>query len=791
MRVNLEWLREWVSIDLEPAELAERLTVAGLEVSSVEAAAPDFEGPVVAEITGVQPHPDADRLVVCEVDDGRKQHVVVCGAPNATSGLRAPFAPVGAQLPGGVKIGRAKLRGVTSDGMLCSGQDLGLSEESDGLLELAEDAPLGESIRDHLRLDDAILDIELTPNRGDCFSVVGIAREVAATQGLELEPPANVPVKAQSSATFNVTLEAEAGCPRFVGRLIRGISITATSPVWLAERLRRAGFRAIHPVVDVTNYVMLELGQPLHSYDERKLDTGIVVRLARKREKLKLLDDREISLDPDVMVIADSSGAIGLAGIMGGNSTAVDAQTQDIFLEAAYFSPPAMAGRARRLGLQTDAATRFERGVDPENQARAIERATALLVEIVGGEPGPIVETKLSDHLAANEPILLRHDRLQAILGLDVDTESVEHILKILAMDVTQHKGGWRVTPPGFRFDLRIEEDLFEEVARMIGYDNIPVTPELSAGHLGTATESRVTEDRLADLLAARGYSEIISYSFVDEELENAINPGTAMAKLANPISKDLSVMRRSLWPGLLKTATQNLSRQQNRMRLFEMGAQFSVVAKKIVETHVLAGLVAGSRWPEHWDFDATAADFFDVKADIEAIFQLTGRLDELQFSPAEHPALRPGQTARLRLAGEHIGWLGALHPVLERRLELRTNVILFALRLEETLQSALPNFRAYSKFPSVRRDIAVVVDENISVDRIIESVRENAGDMLQNVMVFDVYRGKGIDSSLKSVALGLILQDTSRTLTDADADHTVSSVTEHLGRALGATIRT
>ncbi len=791
MRVNLEWLREWVSIDLEPAELAERLTVAGLEVSSVEAAAPDFEGPVVAEITGVQPHPDADRLVVCEVDDGRKQHVVVCGAPNATSGLRAPFAPVGAQLPGGVKIGRAKLRGVTSDGMLCSGQDLGLSEESDGLLELAEDAPLGESIRDHLRLDDAILDIELTPNRGDCFSVVGIAREVAATQGLELEPPANVPVKAQSSATFNVTLEAEAGCPRFVGRLIRGISITATSPVWLAERLRRAGFRAIHPVVDVTNYVMLELGQPLHSYDERKLDTGIVVRLARKREKLKLLDDREISLDPDVMVIADSSGAIGLAGIMGGNSTAVDAQTQDIFLEAAYFSPPAMAGRARRLGLQTDAATRFERGVDPENQARAIERATALLVEIVGGEPGPIVETKLSDHLAANEPILLRHDRLQAILGLDVDTESVEHILKILAMDVTQHKGGWRVTPPGFRFDLRVEEDLFEEVARMIGYDNIPVTPELSAGHLGTATESRVTEDRLADLLAARGYSEIISYSFVDEELEDAINPGTAMAKLANPISKDLSVMRRSLWPGLLKTATQNLSRQQNRMRLFEMGAQFSVVAKKIVETHVLAGLVAGSRWPEHWDFDATAADFFDVKADIEAIFQQTGRLDELQFSPAEHPALRPGQTARLRLAGEHIGWLGALHPVLERRLELRTNVILFALRLEETLQSALPNFRAYSKFPSVRRDIAVVVDENISVDRIIESVRENAGDMLQNVMIFDVYRGKGIDSSLKSVALGLILQDTSRTLTDADADHTVSSVTEHLGRALGATIRT
>ncbi len=791
MRVNIDWLRDWVNIDLEPAQLAERLTVAGLEVESVEAAAPDFEGPVVAQITAVQPHPDADRLVVCEVDDGRQQHVVVCGAANATSGLRAPFAPVGAQLPDRVKIGRAEVRGVMSNGMLCSGQDLGLSEESDGLLGLPEDAPLGEPVRDYLRLDDAILDIDLTPNRGDCFSVLGIAREVAATQGLELEIPANVPVTAQSSATFNVTLEAEAGCPRFIGRLIRGISTSVISPVWLSERLRRAGLRAIHPVVDVTNYVMLELGQPLHSYDEQKLDTGIVVRLARKAENLTLLDGRKISLDPDVMVIADSSGAIGLAGIMGGQSTAVDAQTQDIFLEAAYFPPPAMAGRARRLGLQTDASMRFERGVDPEHQARAIERATALLVEIVGGEPGPLVESKLSEHLAANEPILLRHERLQAVLGLDVHTENVERILKILAMDVTRQKGGWRVTPPGFRFDLRIEEDLIEEVARMIGYDNIPVTPELSAGHLGTATESRVTEERLADLLAARGYSEIISYSFVDEELENAINPGTAMAKLANPISKDLSVMRRSLWPGLLKTASQNLSRQRNRMRLFEMGAQFSVVANSIVETRVLAGLVAGSLWPEHWDFDATAADFFDIKADIEAIFQLTGRLDELQFSPAEHPALRPGQTAHLRLAGERIGWLGALHPGLEHRLELRTNVILFALRLEETLHSALPNFRAYSKFPSVRRDIAVVVDENISVDRIIENVRENAGDMLQNVKIFDVYRGKGIDSRLKSVALGLILQDTSRTLTDADADRMVSAVTKHLGRALGATIRT
>jgi len=790
VRVNIEWLRDWVSIDLEADKLAERLTVAGLEVDSVEAAAPDFEGVVVAEITAVEPHSNADRLVVCQVNDGQEQHTVVCGAPNATSGLRAPFAPVGAVLPDEVKIRRTKLRGVTSNGMLCSGQDLGLSDESDGLLELSPDAPLGQSVRDFLQLDDAILDIDLTPNRGDCFSVLGIAREIAATQGLEPVNPTVAPVAVQSAESFGVTLEAEAGCPRFVGRVIRGLSTTVSTPAWLAERLRRAGLRAIHPVVDVTNYVMLELGQPLHSYDVRKLDSGIVVRLARPGEKLILLNGREIDLEPDVMVIADGSGTIGLAGVMGGASSAVDGQTQDIFLEAAYFSPSAMAGRARRFGVHTDASMRFERGVDPEHQARAIERATALLIEITGGEAGPLTETTLTEHLVSNEAIPLRHDRLQSILGLNADPADVERILKILAMDVVREKNVWLVTPPSYRFDLSIEEDLIEEIARMIGYDNIPVTPELSAGHLGTAPENVVTAERFADLLVARGYSEIISYSFVDEELEDAINPGTPMAKLVNPISKDLSVMRRSLWPGLLTTAGQNLSRQQSRMRLFEIGGQFSTAAGEIEETAVLAGLVAGTRWPEHWDFEATAADLFDVKSDIEALFKLTGRRNELRFSPAEHPALRPGQTARVELSEKSIGWLGALHPVLEHRLELQTNVILFALRLEDSLQSSIPKYQTYSKYPSIRRDLSLIIEENISVDDVIENVRESAGDILKNVIIFDVYRGKGIGSRKKSVALGLIFQDTSRTLADTDVDKVVSSVTEHLGRTLGATIR-
>ena len=464
MRVSVEWLQDWVDIDLGPEELAERLTVAGLEVDSVETAAPDFEGLVVAEIASVEPHPNADRLVVCRVDDGEAQHSVVCGAPNASSGLRAPFAAIGARLPGGSKVGRAKIRGVTSEGMLCSEKDLGLADESDGLLQLPQDAPLGQSVRDYLKLDDdAVLDIDLTPNRGDCFSVIGIAREIAATNGLEFELPAKPAIAAQHEEIFEVVLEAGGGCPRFVGRVLRGISMSATTPAWLVERLRRVGLRAIHPVVDVTNYVMLELGQPLHSYDLRKLDTCIAVRLANEAEKLTLLDGRNVDLDPEVMVIADNSGAIGLAGIMGGQSTAVDNETRDVFLEAAYFSPAAMAGRARRFGLHTDASMRFERGVDPEHQARAIERATELLLDIVGGEPGLLNESKLPEYLDERAPIRLRHERLQSVLGLGISAETVEQSLRVLAMDVARDQGKWRVTPPAFRFDLSIEEDLIRQ----------------------------------------------------------------------------------------------------------------------------------------------------------------------------------------------------------------------------------------------------------------------------------------------------------------------------------------
>ncbi len=791
MRVNIEWLRDWVDIDLKPEELAEKLTVAGLEVDAVETAAPPFDGLVVAEIAAVDPHPNADKLVLCRVDDGESQHSVVCGAPNAAAGLRAPFAPVGAVMPGGSKIRRAKLRGVDSEGMLCSAQDLGIAESSDGLLELPEDAPVGLSVRDYLKLDDAVLDIDLTPNRGDCFSVLGIAREIAATQDLELRAGHGNAVPPDHDEIFEVNLEAGEGCPRFVGRVIRGIRTDAESPSWMVERLRRVGLRAIHPVVDVTNFVMLELGQPLHSYDLGKLDEKITVRFAKAGETLSLLDNRDVDLENDVMVIADESGAIGLAGIMGGSSTGVTDETEDVFLEAAFFSPDLMAGRARKFGLHTDASMRFERGVDPEQQSRAIERASELLLDIVGGSAGPLNESELPEHLAEMPAIELRHERLQSVLGLAVGAKAVEASLKSLGMSVSANTESWSVTPPAFRFDLRIEEDLIEEVARMVGYDNIPVIPDLRAGYLGTAKESYFSEDRLADLLAARGYSEIISYSFVDEELEAAINPDSEIARLSNPISSELGVMRRSLWPGLLKTASQNLSRQQSRMRLFEMGVQFSIRSGKIKETRVVAGLSVGSLLPEHWDGDTPDADMFDIKCDIEAIFAATGRTAELNFAVAEHPALLPGKTARVQIGEKAIGWLGSVHPALQKKLDLKTQVVLFALRLDETLNAQIPTYHRYSKYPSVRRDLAILVAEEISAKQIIDCIKEQSGAILQNIIIFDIYRGKGIDSRLKSVALGLILQDTSRTLTEADVDQTVGSVTEHLGRVLGATIRT
>ena len=667
--------------------------------------------------------------------------------------------------------------------------------------QLAEQLTLGGLEVESVRLSGAgadegpavegdVLDFDITPNRGDCFSVLGIAREVSALDGIRMEPPAVPQVPAVVEDTFPVTLDAPAACPRFAGRVIRNIEPGRRSPEWLRVRLERAGLRALHPVVDVTNYVMLELGQPLHGYDLNALRGGISVRFAEDGEPLVLLDGNGVTLQSDVLVIADESGVIGLAGIMGGQGTAVSDTTRDVFLEAAFFSPESIAGRPRRFGLHTDASLRFERGVDPVHQQRAIERATSLLLDIAGGEPGPAVEALVADELPVRNPVSLRLERLNAILGTQLERREVESQLDLLGIAATREKGGWSVVPPAFRFDLEIEEDLVEEAGRMTGYDNIPVVAERSPRHVGRSTEAFIPEGRIADTLCSRGYSEVVTYGFVDEELAEAVNPGASHVRLTNPLSQEMAVMRQSLWPGLLDAAQHNRSRQQTRIRLFEIGTQFANSDGGVRESRILAGVAFGENRPEHWEGGSREADFFDVKSDIEAILSLAGRNEEVKFRQADHPALADGQSARLMLGDEAAGWLGVLHPRLQGRMGWKRPAILFALQLERTSRAGIPRYREYSKFPSLRRDIAAVVDENVSADRLLECVRRATGEVLTSVRIFDIYRGKGIDSGRKSVALGLILQDRSRTLTDTEADRIVSSTMRQLEHELKATIR-
>jgi phenylalanyl-tRNA synthetase beta chain len=791
MRINLDWLRDFVDLDADPAKIADALTSSGLEVDAVEPAGAAFEGIVVAEVVAVERHPNADRLSVCSVDDGTGRHQVVCGAPNVAAGIKVPFARVGARLPNGKDIGAAELRGVKSHGMLCSAKELELVDDVNGLLLLDADAPVGAPLRDYLALDDRILEVNVTPNRGDCFSAIGIARELAARLEKPLRRSQAAPVPAAHDERFPVELRAGDRCPRFAGRVIRDIRTGGKSPLWLRERLRRAGLRAIHPVVDVTNYVMVELGQPLHAYDLDKLERGIVVRLAAAGEKLELLDGRTVELADDVLVIADGRGPVGLAGVMGGNSTAVSTASSAILFEAAYFSPQALAGRARRFGLHTDASLRFERGVDPSQQARAIERATELLLEISGGRAGPLVVTERAADLPVRPPVDLRPERLRSVLGIEVSERQVETLLGRLEMAVQRDGARWRVTPPAFRFDIGIEEDLIEEVGRMVGYDRIPSTPGVATERLGTATELRLPADGLADLLIARGYSEAITYSFVDPKAAAALDPNAVPVALTNPIASDLAVLRTSLWPGLLAAARHNLSHQRARLKLFELGPRFEQHAGRVRETAVLAGFAIGSRTPEHWDGAGPALDFYDVKGDVEALLAATGRRHELKFEAAAHPALRPGRTARIVRGATAIGWLGELHPDLQDTLDRKRVGVVFELDVDEAFAAVVPAFHAYSKFPSIRRDLAVVVDERTSAAVVVDAVRAAAGELLRHVVVFDVYRGTGVDSRRKSIGLGLILQDTSRTLTDADADQTMHSVTLRLERELGATIRT
>ncbi len=790
MKVSLSWLGEFVRLEEAPAALAERLTMAGLEVEGRAPAAPPFTGVIVAEVTGVSRHPQAERLSVCTVTGGGAPLTIVCGAPNVRAGMKAALAQVGASLPGGLEIKRAKLRGVESEGMLCSARELGLGEESDGILDLPATLAVGQDLRAALDLDDVVFEVNPTPNRGDALSVLGVAREFAALAGAALRPPAVPAVPARIADTLAVVLEAPAACPKFAGRVVRGVDPTRPTPLWMRERLRRAGLRSLGPLVDVTNYVMLELGQPMHAYDLRRLTGTLRARLARPGEVLKLLDGSEIALEPGMLVIADDAAPVGLAGIMGGELSGIAVDTTDVFLEAAWFAPAAVAGRGRRLGVLTDASQRFERGVDPAGAERAIERATALLLEIAGGAAGPVSVALAPEQLPVRGPIRLRRAQLKRLLAAEVPPARVPGILGALGLAVTASGEDWAATPPSWRFDLAQEADLVEEVARIYGYNALPEVDAPMPQRPGAVPEGQVSAERQALLLVDRGYFEAINYTFVDPALQRRLFPGERALALANPIASDLAEMRVSLWPGLLATLKTNLNRQQVRVRLFEIGAKFVLQDNVLKEINCLGGLAYGARLPEQWGVRHERADFYDVKADVEAVLDATGRLAEFRFAPESLPCLHPGRSARIYRDSVACGWIGELHPELARTLEFPTPPLLFELELDITSRAPLPAASELSRFPTVRRDLAIVVNEAVTFSQLRESVTVVASSLLRELKVFDVYRGQGIDSGRKSVALGLILQDKSKTLTDADVDAVMTAVRERLAKDLDATIR-
>ncbi|MEP5765210.1 MAG: phenylalanine--tRNA ligase subunit beta [Halieaceae bacterium] len=795
MKFSEQWLREWVNPTIGTEELAHLVTMAGMEVDGIEPVAGEFEGVLVAEIVACEPHPDADKLRVCQVDTGSEQVQIVCGAPNAEKGLKAPLAVVGATLPGDFKIKKAKLRGIESQGMLCSGAELQLGEDADGLMALAADAPVGTDLRQYLALEDQVVEIDLTPNRADCLGMSGIAREVGLLTQTEVKAPVIDSVAATIDDTFPVSLQAGDACPRFVARVIRGIDITRPSPLHVQERIRRAGLRPIDAVVDVTNYVMLELGQPMHAFDLAKLQGGITVRLATAAEPLELLNGQSVELSADTVVVADDSGAVSMAGIMGGESTAVSESTTDLLLEAAWWKPEAIAGKARAYGLHTDASHRFERGADFAMQARVIERATALLLEWCGGEAGPLVDTVNEADLPNYQPVQLRRDRIERMLGFAMDDAEVERIFAGLGLVVRNTDSGWETDVPSWRVDIAIEADLLEELARVYGYNNLPVSHIHGDLVIKDRPEEQLSLRALRRRLMARDYQEAVTYSFVDPAWQAAFDPDLTPVPVSNPISADLAVMRTSLLPGLMRALAHNTARQQHRVRLFETGLRFipggdvSDMAS-LVQRPTLAGVISGRREPENWTESGNLVDFYDIKGDLETLLALGDDEASFRFKAAEREGLHPGQTAAVYKGEALVGYVGALHPELQARYDLAQPVYVFEVDLEPLLAARLPAFEELSRFPEIRRDLAVLVDKSVAAGELLENVRTVAGTYLTDLRLFDVYEGKGIDPKRKSLALGLTFRDSSRTLSDEDVNKSVDQVIDLLIKTYKAELR-
>ncbi|MBQ0783636.1 MAG: phenylalanine--tRNA ligase subunit beta [Amphritea sp.] len=795
MKFSEKWLRELVNPATDTQGIADQITMAGLEVDEVLPVAGQFSGVVVGEILSAERHPNADKLQVCQVSDGSEQFQVVCGAPNARAGLKTAFAKVGAVLSapdgGDFKIKKAKLRQIESFGMLCADDELGISDDHGGIMELAANAPVGADLRDFLQLDDFVIDVDLTPNRGDCLSIAGLAREVgvlnkAAVSYVDVEP-----VTPTIDDTFPITLEDSEGCPRYQGRVIRNVNMSAETPQWMVQKLQRCGVRSIDPVVDVTNYVLLELGQPLHAFDLAKLSGGIVVRKAKPAEKLVLLDGNEVELNDKTLIIADAEKAVAMAGIFGGAETGVTEDTKDIFLECAYFNPITIAGRARSYGLHTDASHRYERGVDWQLQGRATERATQLLLDIVGGEAGPVAEAVAEDSLPTASTVTLRQSKVNQVLAFAMPADEIEEILTRLGMIVEQGaEGEWTVQVPSYRFDISIEIDLIEELARVYGYNNLPVKVPTAELNMIAHDESKVTLKSVRNQLVGRGYQEAITYSFIEKGLAAQFDDKHEAKALANPISAEMAVMRTSIWPGLVKALQYNQNRQQPRVRLFETGQRFLPEGDELIQENVVAGLVCGPRQAEGWSADTAVVDFYDLKSDVETLLELGGCAEQFSFVSERHVALHPGQSAAIQRNGKTVGYMGALHPELVKSLGLTGPVFLFEIVQAVLLDGELPRFNNLSKFPESRRDLALLVDENVAFADIRNLALQKGGEFLKAATLFDVYQGKGVEPGQKSIALGLTWQHPSRTLNDEEINEVIDFVVSALKNEYGATLR-
>ncbi len=790
MKFSEKWLREFVNPAIDSKTLMHQLTMAGLEVDGFEPACSPFDGLVVAEVKSVTKHPDADKLHICEVDSGEKDLLtIVCGAANVREGMRTVLAKVGASLSDKPKLEPVTLKGVKSYGMLCSAAEIGLGESHEGIIELSTIEEIGRPLQEIIDIDDNIIDISLTPNRGDCLSIRGIAREVAVFNNIYLSASKFNPVKVACKAERKIKLSAKTECPHYVGRVIENVDVSVKSPLWLSEKLRRSGIRSINIVVDITNFVMLELGQPMHAFDNDLLNGDIEVRYPKENEKIKLLDESEHQLKANTLLIADDNGALAMAGVMGGFESAVTTGSKNIFLESAFFMPEVIIGESRQYGLHTDSSHRFERGVDPQLQEIAIERASELILQLCGGEAGPVLETTSKQDLPKNTEVVLRKSQINRVLGVDLEEQFVTDTFTKLEMQCEFKEKQWFIIPPSHRFDIKIEVDLIEELARIYSYDAVTVATPSNHLKMRSVNRAHMSLKTLREILVNRDYQEVITYSFIDPELNNLLNDNEKNLVLANPIAPELSVMRSSLIPGLLNSLQYNVKRQQDRVRLFETGLIFKGREDLKQDYHV-AGLCYGNIYEKQWDIKETLSDFYDLKNDIEAMLFSSVEKNRIKIKQSESEILHPGQAVDVFIDDEKAGYFGQLHPKIASKFDLKNNVYLFDFKVNNLIKKSVVKFQPISKFPSVKRDISILIDEKIALAEVLLNVKSNATEALSNLELFDVYQGEGIEKEKKSLALGLTFQVTSSTLTDEEVETIMGNVLDGLYNKFGVTLR-